>query len=505
MNASELIAAIEQHPTKLILDQKIRFAARKTRLHPLVLDDLLVALQQTRSIETIELHGNLCFGLTQDEWSRTIASLGRVPNLRHLRFVGDHVPITLPLDALAACVQNTRREERSSCSTCNTNTLTELKFGEGVIVYGEWESVAALQAALMEHPSLETFDWRATLRFRNTPLLPPAHRFDAVVEALRTCSKLHTVRLTHFVNEFLDLSTAAVESLYMFNTLHIQTTHWHAIATILKHVQCAVHTLIIQQRSASLFDCQPIANALKANFTVQSFSIRSQTGFTEDAAILLARSLRHNMGLKFMQVGVRCTGSNDNNNNNNSNNNNNAVHCLTVPALTEFHTMLQRNGFCRLDLDPLLLLKEVSAPSRRGHYTTLCAQIRIQSTLNGLGLSRLLHSEAPKSAWMEALQTLLALFSSSASSTTKTATTTSIDDNREHRQAAENAVADSNRNEEENDDDSDDDDDDPMDVDRNEETNNANSTVNVSENDFQLDCLYTVLRANPLVCQLEDS
>ena len=300
-----------------------------------------------------------------------------------------------------------------------------------------------LTQAIQRHPSLTTFHWMATLRFRATPLLPHNHRFDPVVEALATCPRLDNVRLTHFVNEFLDVSEEAVQALHHIQRLHIQTTHWHAVAACLRLPECRIANLTIQQRSASIFDCRAMANALKANFTLQNVIILSQTGFTDEAGVLLARTLRHNMGLKSMQLGVRSLGTDTSRGNGEQEEEPRITppvagqQHFSVEAYKEFYEMLKLNGFCRLDLEQLSALQP---PPSLPLVKTVCAQIRIQSRLNHVGLARLLHSEAAKPAWIHALTQL-------------------------------------NR-----------------------------SLVEVEEQDgedhhLQLACLYTVLRSNPLVCE----
>ena len=196
----------------VVLEDIIRFR-RRTRSHPTTFEDFLQALktnttnttttttgnaqaqrqeQQQQIITKLICHGQLSFGLTQDEWTRTIGTFGEMPYLQDLIFRGEKAPNVIPLAALARALQRRQeiqqrqqqqqqqqlqqnqkqiQEQPLTCTDKNNNNQSfvfrSLTIGEGVILNGTTVEYQHFCQSLAALSSLESFVWEGRLRLSN--------------------------------------------------------------------------------------------------------------------------------------------------------------------------------------------------------------------------------------------------------------------------------------------------------------------------------------------------
>jgi hypothetical protein len=118
------------NPNELELKHTLRFR-RRSRSNPCSFDDLIQALRSNESIRTVRCQGNVSLGITQEEWFLFVQTLGTIPALRQLSFLGQDVPNVPPVQAVADAVGSAR-------------LLRTFQIGEGVILFGSKAGFEAL-------------------------------------------------------------------------------------------------------------------------------------------------------------------------------------------------------------------------------------------------------------------------------------------------------------------------------------------------------------------------
>jgi hypothetical protein len=290
MKPYELFDLIRLNNTnELELKHTLRFR-RRSRSNPCSFDDLIQALQSNESIRTVRCQGNVSLGITQEEWFLFVRTLGTIPALRQLSFLGQDVPNVPPVQAVADAVGSAR-------------LLQKFQIGEGVILFGSKTGFEALCHNIGTCCSdLEQVEWQG--KFRSTWEIrenrDTNNCLDPLFLALALCPRLRSVQiLTDAVNY---VTPQAVRELLVrapaLQHLDLRTTEWEAVAEIIGQESCHIQTLKLSTLRCPGIGALSLARAVGQNRHLQSLTLRLGTGFTDDLGVALAQALQVNTSLK---------------------------------------------------------------------------------------------------------------------------------------------------------------------------------------------------------------
>jgi hypothetical protein len=401
------------NPNELELKHTLRFR-RRSRSNPCSFDDLIQALRSNESIHTVRCQGNVSLGITQEEWFLFVQTLGTIPGLRQLSFLGQDVPNVPPVQAVADSVGSARK-------------LRKLQIGEGVILFGSRAGFLALCRNIgTSCLDLEQVEWQG--KFRSTWEIR-ANRdtncLDPLLDALSICPRLQKVGVwTDAVNY---VTPQAVRELLVrspvLKCLDLKTTEWEAVAEQIGQDSCRIKTLKLSTLRCPGSGAEALARAVGHNRHLQSLTLRVGTGFTDAVGVALAQALQVNTTLQELVLvdqwdyGFRTTDH------------------MNISAYQALRKMLRVNTSVALKV-PALDSRWSSdvADTVRPYYDRMRIEMRLNAA--GRGGLMMVGSQASKAAWVNTLQELIVQ--------------------------------------------GDDDDD-----------------------DLQVDCLYTLLKLNPSICQLD--
>ena len=83
MNPRELVDHIRSGPTKLVLDEPLRFR-RRTRFNPWDFNEFLQALRSSETIRKVTCCSQLQLGISEDEWVLLVKTLGSIKGIEDL-------------------------------------------------------------------------------------------------------------------------------------------------------------------------------------------------------------------------------------------------------------------------------------------------------------------------------------------------------------------------------------------------------------------------------------
>jgi hypothetical protein len=418
------------NPNELELRHTLRFR-RRSRSNPCSFDDLLQVLQSNESIHTVRCQGNVSLGITQEEWFLFVQTLGRIPGLRQLSFLGQDVPNVPPVQAVADAVGSAW-------------LLQKLTIGEGVILFGSRAGFVDLCHNIGSRClELEEVEWQGKFRstWENRENRDANNCLDPLFQALALCPRLKRVRVwTDAVNyatpqavrELLMRSPADSPSSSVLECLDLKTTEWEAVAEQLGQDSCRIiQTLKLSTLRCPYSGAVALARVLGQNRHLESLTLQIGTGFTDDVGVALAETLEVNTTLQELVLveqwdhGIV------------------TVDNMCIPAYQALRKMLRVNTSVvlklpvRLDVTDHRWIDDPPTDSARPYYD----RMRIEMRLNAAGRGRLMlaGSQVSRAAWVNTLHELIAQ-----------------------------------------------EDDDNHDVD-----------------DLRVDCLYTLLKLNPSLCQLD--
>ena len=371
-------------PEELELKHTLRFR-RRSRSNPCSFDDLIQALQSNESIRTVRCQGNVSLGITQEEWFLFVQTLGKIPALRQLSFLGQDVPNVPPVQAVADAVGSAR-------------LLRTFQIGEGVILFGSKTGFETLCYNISSCClDLEQVEWQG--KFRSTWEIrenrDTNNCLDPLFRALALCSRLRSVQIwTDAVNY---VTPQAVRELLLrapvLQYLDLKTTEWEVVAEMFGQESCCIQTLKLSTLRCPGSGGEALARAVGQNRHLQSLTLRVGTGFTDALGVALAQALQVNTTLKELVMvdqwdyGFRTTDH------------------MNISAYQALRNMLRVNTNVVLqvpDLDARWSPDLVDMV--RPHYDRMLIEMRLNAAGRG-GL--MLGSQASKAAWVKTLHELI--------------------------------------------------------------------------------------------------
>jgi hypothetical protein len=370
MDSFQLIKLIRTAPKELELKDVIRFDQIQD------FTDFLDALRENDSIEVLKCHGNLSFGISQEQWSQTIAAFGSLRRLRRLEFLKHQVPNVFSLHALSLALKHAR-------------ALRELIVDDGVVVYGGRGDVDSFDDSL-RHSQLVVFKWLARLRLRPDAQGPPS--LDPILLALSQSAQL---TMAHFTIDSrtrnpvsLDSwrALARSQSIRELSLQGDQAHEWGILAEVLHEPTCTLETLALKCYQADPEDCLALLQSLHANTCLRSLSLQVNRGFTDEIGVALADVLRENRSLTSVEL----------------------LSGWTVNAMQQSHL----SGAAYQSLIDVLQVNHhvaihVSAPSHLPADVDLLArEFQMQSYMNQAGRGTLYQNLSNRAQWIEAFAKL---------------------------------------------------------------------------------------------------
>jgi hypothetical protein len=380
MNPRELVDHIRSGPEELVLDEPLRFR-RRTRSNPCDFNEFLQALRSTETIRTIRCESQQTLGITEDEWTLLLKTLGSIKGIQHLELYCRHGSRDFhPFQAVAEAVNS-------------AHSLHVLGVGIDKETFPRDSSeLTALASALRKHTGLQEF---SLLDWRPLPEATQSTAFDPVLQALTACPHLQQVFImtesasTDAIRNLLQLPTDTVLS------LALTPDHWLAVADEIRLGRCLIknlHLCMLQgARSWGTEAVKAVASAIPEDYHLESLTLKMEDGFTDEAGVALAEALEINKDLLllvlddslFASIHVRTKAS------------------LGAQAYEAFGTMLRVNTSIKLTLPTFD--DDVGDERDIEHFK----QMRIEQRLNKVGRGILLtSSQMPREEWVDALQEL---------------------------------------------------------------------------------------------------
>jgi hypothetical protein len=382
MNPRELVDHIRSGPTKLVLDEPLRFR-RRTRFNPWDFNEFLQALRSSETIRKVTCCSQLQLGISEDEWVLLVMTLGSIKGIKALNL--HRVYSSRNFQAIAEAVN-------SAPSLCKlTITLEVGTFPR------DPSGMIALANALREHTALQEFGWFCW----NVQEAVQSAAPDPVLLALPACPQLRVVTImtkcasADAVKNLLQLQSATELHLVL------KTDQWLAVADEIGQGRCNVRRLTLSLLRGIVSEAteavEAVASAIRLDSNLDSnlenLVLRMENGFTDEACVELAEALKVNKSLR--KISLSTTSSE-------------ADHdvyfgCskLGAQSYEAFAAMLRINTSLVLKLPPLdtIVFDERLFESWK--------QMCIEQRLNNVGRGRLLASrQTPREEWVDALQEL---------------------------------------------------------------------------------------------------
>jgi hypothetical protein len=395
MDSRELVDHIRSDPAELELCRALRFRRRTCfngRFNPCDFDELLQALQSSKTIRDVRCGTQQTLDITEEEWALLVKTLGRIKGIH-----------TLALK----CTQGSR--EFCPCQTIadavkNARSLCKLEIHIRGRTFPEVSSgLTALANALREHTAFQEFTWFDYVsRLQGAPVdLSP----DLVLRALPACPHLRKVLI-----RTTSASADAMKTLLQLPkdadlTLMLNAEYWLAVADGIREGQCNIKQLSLfmfpNSSSETTEAVKAIARAIRLDHNLEhlklqilnsDFSDEAGVALTimNEAVVVLAAALTVNTTLRKIVLDLNARRwSHD------------AADAMSAPAYDAFSAMLRVNTSLILKLPPS---DEAGGDQR---HVDSRNQMRIEQELNGVGRGELLSSsQTPRKEWVDALNEL---------------------------------------------------------------------------------------------------
>jgi hypothetical protein len=382
MNSSELIDYIRSGPAALHLDKPLRFRRRtwlNWRFNPCDFDELLRALQSSKTIQDVFCGSHLELGITEDEWVRLVKTIGRIRCIQSLGLMCQAGSCDFRLFQAVADAVNA------------AGSLHVLVIHLGDQVFREASSgLTALANALRQHTALRDFTW-----FDYIPRLEAVTHFpDLVLQALPACPYLLQVSIRTRC-----ASAGAIKGLLQLPedtdlTLGLTLPCWLEVADGIREGQCNMKHLslaLLQSSNSETTEAvEAIASAIQLDRNLESINLQLLTSdFEDEAAVALAEALTVNKTLHKITLYLHHTSLAQD------------VDVLNAIAYDAFSAMLRVNTGLVLDF---------AFPQTGGDQRLIDSrnQMRIEHRLNHVGRGKLVSSsrQTARNEWVDALNEL---------------------------------------------------------------------------------------------------
>jgi hypothetical protein len=257
MDSRELVDHIRSGPAGLKLWKPLRIRRRTCfngRFNPCDFDELLQALQSSKTIRDVFCFTQQALGITEEEWGLLVKTTGRIKGIHTLAlectaFSRDFCPLQTFADAVK-----------------NARSLRKLRIGlYGQSFLEDSSGLTALANALREHTALREFTWfDYVTRLQAAPVdLSP----DLVLRALSACPHLRKVSITTqcasagAMKILLQLPKDADLTLLLTNK-----EHWLAVADGIRQGQCNFKSLSLDMLQSSSLRLVKPSKRLLAQF-----------------------------------------------------------------------------------------------------------------------------------------------------------------------------------------------------------------------------------------------
>jgi hypothetical protein len=270
MNPREFVDYIRSGPAKLMLDEPLRFRCR-TRSNPCDCNEFLEALRSSETIRTIRCESHLDLGISEDEWTLLLKTLGSIKGIQNLELYCTHGSRDFhPFQAVADAVTN-------------AHSLHKLRVClDGEISPRDSSGLTALASALRKHQSLKGFTWIAW-----SPLLEAAQitALDPVLQELSACPHVQQVIIMT-----KSASAEAIRNLLQLPPdtvlrLALPPDHWLAVANEIRLGRCAVNKLrLILLKCSSSEATEAVkaeASAIREDCHLETLELQMEDGFTD--------------------------------------------------------------------------------------------------------------------------------------------------------------------------------------------------------------------------------
>jgi hypothetical protein len=376
MNPRELVDYIRSGPSKIELNEPLRFR-RRTRSNPCDFIEFIQALQSNETIQTAMCESHQELDISEDEWVILIKTLGRIKGIDDLTLYGYCTPSSRdfrPFQVFASAV-----------GTAQSLIKVRLVVG-GESFSNDSSGITALASALRAQTGLQEFrllDWSETVE--GTAL-------DPVLRALLACFHLQRVIImtrcasASAIKRVLQLPKGA--------SLHLETDHWLVVADEIRHGRCNIkHLHVHKLRRSSSEDTEvvkAIASAIRLDSNLESLEIHLENNFTDEAGVVLAEALTVNKTLRKITLSVEL-----------ERHGGQVQETMGAPLYEAFCTMLRVNSNIFVNL-PEFETAGADKRLRQAHR-----QMIIEQVLNYAGRGRLLSSSrTTRKEWVDALNKL---------------------------------------------------------------------------------------------------
>jgi hypothetical protein len=382
MKSREVVDHIRSGPTELELYRPLRFRRRtflNMRFNPCDFDELLQALQSSKTIRDVQCGTHLELGITEDEWVLLVKTIGRIRYMQSLRLwciAGSRE--FRPFQTVADALKNARSLHKLKVNLSGQNSP------------GDSSGLTALANALREHTALRDFNWyNYVSRLQEAPMdFSP----DLMLRALPACPHLRKVSITSQC-----ASAGAIKTLLQLPkdadlTLMLNAEQWLAVADGIRQGQCNIKSLSLDMLQSSFFEAtkavKAIASAIRLDHNLERLKLYLlNIDFMKEAVVVLAAALTVNKTLRRITLDLRPSRR--------------PIDVLSAPVYDAFSAMLRVNTSLVLNLPPF---EDAGGDQRLIDSRN---QMRIEHGLNHVGRGKLIVSrQTPRKEWVDALSDL---------------------------------------------------------------------------------------------------
>jgi hypothetical protein len=230
MNSREIVNHIRSGPTELDLRKPLRFRRRTCfngRFNPCDFDELLQALQSSKTIRDVRCSTKQTLDISEEEWALLVKTLGRIKGIHTLTF-------SCKADSRDFCPFQTVAD-----AVKNARSLRKLEIELwGRTFPGDSSGLTALANALREHTALQDFTWIDYVY--RSQAAPGYFSPDLVLRALPACPHLRKVVITTQCASADAMKTVLQLPKDADLTLMLNAEHWLAVADGIRQGQCDI-------------------------------------------------------------------------------------------------------------------------------------------------------------------------------------------------------------------------------------------------------------------------